>query len=132
MIHDMNDSNRERIATAPALGVVVWGNALVAVITAAAAVLATANPAMFAPGQAAPLADFYAQAYLVRAIPISGVLLGLLATKRPGLQPVLLLAGLAQVGDVVVGALHAQPVMIAGATFGAVVHLGSAWFLRRR
>jgi len=128
----MNDSKSERSATAPVPGVIAWSNVLIAVITAAFAVLATASPTQFVPGEAAPLVDFYVQAYLVRALPISAVLVGVLATKRPGLQPVLLVAGLAQVGDVIVGALHAQPVMVAGATLGAVIHLGSAWLLRRK
>jgi hypothetical protein len=132
MMNDISDSGGVRFTTAPVPGAIVWSNVLIAVITAAAAVLATASPALVVPGEVAPLVDFYAQAYLVRAIPISAVLIGLLATKRPGLRPVLLLAGLAQVGDVIVGTLHAQPVMVAGATLGAVVHLGSAWFLRRK
>ncbi|MEV4320179.1 hypothetical protein [Actinocrispum sp. NPDC049592] len=107
-------------------------NVLAALVSATAAVIGVTNPSLLIPGDATPLVDFYAQAYLVRALPISAVLIGLLATKRPGLRPVLLLAGLAQVGDGVIGTLHAQPGMIAGSTLGAVIHLGSAWLLRRK
>ncbi len=132
MIHTQNDSRAEPVKATTIPRTIVGLNVIAAVISAAAAVLANVDPALLVPGDATPLVDFYAQAYLVRALPISAVLIGLLATRRPGLRPALLVAGLAQVGDIVIGALHGQPMMITGATLGAVIHLGSAWLLRRK
>lgn len=123
----MNGSHRETMRR-----VVVSANVLAAVLSGVAAVLARRNPALLVGGRVTPMVTFYVEAYLARQLPLSAVLLGLLATSgTPGLRPVLLLAGLAQAGDAAVGARHARPGMILGSTVGAVIHLGSAVLLGR-
>jgi hypothetical protein len=78
------------------------------------------------------MVTFYMEDYLVRQLPLSAVLLGLLATRgTTGLCPVLLVAGLAQAGDAAVGARHGRRGMVLGSTLGAVIHLGSAVLLGR-
>jgi hypothetical protein len=108
----------------------VTANVLAAVLSGASAVLARRDPTLLVDGSVTSIVNFYVEAYLARALPISAVLIGLLATKRAtGLRPMLLVAGLAQVGDAIIGAGHGQPGMIAGSVVGAVIHLGSAWLL---
>ncbi len=121
----MTDSNRETICR-----VVVTANVLAAVLSGVAAVLARRNPALLVGGRVTPMVNFYVEAYLARQLPLSAVLLGLLtAGGTTGLQPVLLVAGVAQAGDAAVGARHARPGMILGSTVGAVIHLGAAVLL---
>ena len=56
-----------------------------------------------------------------RPLSITAVLLGLLATRNTGgLRWALLVSGLAQAGDAVVGATHAQPGMVIGSTVAAL------------
>jgi hypothetical protein len=127
MIHMLNDSKREASGRA-----LVTTNVLAALLSGASSVLATNNPSLLVNGDVTPIVEFYVQAYLARALPIGAVLITMLATGRhAGLRPLLLIAGLVQAGDAVIGALHAQPGMIAGSTVGAVIHLGSAWLLGR-
>jgi hypothetical protein len=128
MIQTLNDSKIEAHGK-----VLVTANVLAAVLSGVSAVLARRDPALLVDGSVTPIVNFYVEAYLVRALPISAVLIGLLATRRTaGLRPMLLVAGFAQVGDALVGAGHGQPGMIAGSLFGAVIHLGSVWLLGRR
>lgn len=123
MIHTVNGSRRE------ALRVV---NALAAVVSGVAAVLARRDPAALVSGEPTPMADFYVDAYVARQLPLSAVLVGLLAARGgAGLRPLLLVAGLVQAADAAVGVRHAKPGMVVGSTVGAVVHLGSALLVSR-
>ncbi|GAA2507726.1 hypothetical protein Ahu01nite_059310 [Winogradskya humida] len=80
-------------------------------------------------------AKFFADMYAVRALPIAAVLLWLVACgwrqHRPGLIPVLLVAGISQFGDATIGIAAGTASMIVGAAFATIVHLGSAWWLGR-
>ena len=73
--------------------------------------------------------------YGVRAVPIAAAVCWLaLADRRTGprrLIPVIALAGIVQAGDAVIGTVAHNPSMVAGATVGAVIHLGSTSLLRR-
>lgn len=110
--------------------VVVAANVLAALLSGVAAVLARRNPAWLVSGRVTPMVTFYVETYLARQLPISAVLLSLLATRgTTGLRPVLLVAALAQAGDAAVGARHARPGMILGSTAGAIIHLGAAVLL---
>jgi hypothetical protein len=78
--------------------------------------------------------EISAWAYGVRAIPLGAAVLILLTTQgKRGLVPVLLVAGVAQLGDAVIGAMHGIPGMLAGGSTLAAIHLGSSlWIARRR
>jgi len=107
-------------------------NGLGAVIGGIFAVIGSVNPG-FQGGSVNTLVHIYAGAYAVRAVPIAIVLVGLLARPRrtPALVPLLLVAGLAQGGDAVLGAIHGQPAMLAGGGAYAVIHLATALWLSR-
>lgn len=125
MIHILNDAHPE--ATGRLL---VAGNALAAVLSGAAALLAWLNPSLLVAGSVTPMVNFYVNVYVARQPPLSAVLLGLLATRgASGLRALLLVSGLAQAGDAVVGAWQAQPAMIIAPTVATVIHLGSAFVL---
>ncbi|MFI5688273.1 hypothetical protein [Streptomyces sp. NPDC051636] len=76
---------------------------------------------------------FYAWAYAVRAVPLSVVVLVLLAGGAwDALAPALVVAGLAQLGDAALGAARRNPGMLGSSATLAAVHLGSAgWLLTR-
>ncbi|MFI9809161.1 hypothetical protein ACIHEJ_33265 [Streptomyces sp. NPDC052301] len=75
----------------------------------------------------------YARAHAARAVPLSAVVLVLLAAGSwdlPG--PVLMVAGLAQLGDAAIGAARRNVGMLISASGLAAVHLVSAlWLLSR-
>ncbi len=108
-------------------------NALGALIAAGFSIAALLAPWMALSGSVAtPLAALYAQVYAARAIPLGAVTLALLARRSwPALGPVLLIAGLAQLGDALSGAANGVPRMVLGGGFLAVLHLGSAWWAGR-
>lgn len=106
-------------------------NAAIALLTGGAAVLGLARPTLLTPAgtTASPGVTMYARAYAARALPLSAVALAvLIGDVHDALVPVLAIAGSAQVGDMIIGALQRNPGMFTGSTASAVVHLGSvAW-----
>jgi hypothetical protein len=127
MILAANDSRREWTRT------VLIVNALGALIAGGFAVAALVDPAAILPGVTASAGlRLYAAAYAARQLPLTAVLLGLLARPaRRALVPVLVLAGLVQAGDVVIGVASQRVGMIVGGGLLAVVHLASARWLGR-
>jgi hypothetical protein len=76
---------------------------------------------------------FYAGAYGVRAVPLGLVTVLLLATgNHAALVPVLAVAGLAQVGDSVLGVRQRITGMAVGGGLFAVLHLATACWLATR
>lgn len=129
MHHDVNSSLRED--SLPRWLVVA--NVLGALASSAASVVGLVHPTFVLAGSAStPLADVYTQAYAARALPLGAALVFvLLSRRRPGLRPLLVVSGLAQVADAAIGVRYGTPGMMVGGTLLAVVHLGSAAWLRR-
>lgn len=96
--------------------------------------LARSNPALPGGGTVTTLVRLYAWTYVVRAVPLAAALVVLLARRRPGpgLVPLLVVAGLAQAGDAVVGATLGLPSMFAGGGLYAVIHQATASWVRIR
>jgi hypothetical protein len=109
-------------------------NAVGAIVAAGFAVAAWIDPAVVLPGNAATAgAQFYAEVYAARALPLTVVLLVVLAARsRGGLVTMLLLAGLIQAADMVIGVAWHRVGMIAGGGLLAAIHLASARWLWRR
>jgi hypothetical protein len=107
-------------------------NGLGAVIAAVFAVVSVVNPG-FPGGSVNSLAQLYAGTYAVRAVPLAVVLVLLLIRSRPTptLVFVLLIAGLAQGGDAMLGAIYGQPAMLVGGSVYAVIHLSTAAWIRK-
>ena len=129
MIQTLNDSERDAL---PRWLVAV--NVLAAALSAGAAGLALARPTLLAPGATSPLVTFYVQAYAVRAVPLGAVLVwALLTGRRRALPPLLLVAGLAQVGDAAIGLSRGVPGMVVGSLVGGAIPLLSArWLVSSR
>ena len=111
---------------------VVALNVISALISATFAAIALLNPAAN-PGidnGVTATTHLYAAMYGVRALPIAAAIIWLALTDRRKLTPVLLLAGAAQIGDIVIGTATGTVTMAAGETIAAIIHLGSAWMLR--
>ncbi|GAA4635649.1 hypothetical protein GCM10023196_082010 [Actinoallomurus vinaceus] len=109
-------------------------NGLAALVAAVSCVIGLADPALLLPSGADATngVDLYARMYGARALPLSAVVLCLLASRsRRGLVPVLVVAGLAQVADAAIGISLRNPGMVAGGTVLAAVHLVSAARLTR-
>jgi hypothetical protein len=134
MIQSLNDSGRELSASAAAWRWLVGLNGVGALISAGFAIAGLLDPAAISAGPVTALVRLYAGAYAVRAIPLTAVLLLLLVRRGPmvALVPLLVVAGLAQVGDAVIGIGLGQPGMLAGGSLLAAVHLLSAGWLHRR
>ncbi|WP_412540121.1 hypothetical protein R8Z50_30535 [Longispora sp. K20-0274] len=114
---------------------VVIANVLAAAVSVASAVLAMVDPGIVLTGgdRVTDGVTFYAMGYGVRAVPLGVVLIALLVTRgRRAVPPMLLLAGLVQAGDSVLGFATGNLGMGFGAGAFAVVHLASAWWLRDR
>ncbi|MCP2324721.1 hypothetical protein HDA40_003228 [Hamadaea flava] len=108
-------------------------NALLALGAGAAGVLGVARPTL-AIGPAAavtPGVTYFAQMYAVRAVPLSAMALVLFATRPEGvaLTALLVLLGLVQAGDGVIGFRRRIWGMTVASTVGATVHLASAVYL---
>jgi hypothetical protein len=114
--------------------IVVALNAAGALISAGFGLVAMLDPALVLPGTDASAAvEIYAWAYGMRAVPLGAAVLILLTTQgKRGLIPVLLISGIAQLADAVIGARHGIPGMLAGGSALAAIHLGSAAWLARR
>ncbi|MEV6052121.1 hypothetical protein [Streptomyces sp. NPDC052107] len=107
-------------------------NALVALVSGVSAAVGVARPAVgLAAGESVTSGVvLYARAYAVRAVPLSVVVLALLAAGSwSSLGPVLIVAGLAQLGDAAIGAARRDTGMLITAGALAAVHLVSAQWL---
>jgi hypothetical protein len=112
-------------------------NAVVALISAGFAVIGLARPAallpaaLLSPGTTiTPAVTVYAWCYAVWAIPLTAIMLAvLIGDVRTAAVPVLLIGGLAQVGDFIIGVRYRHPGMTTGSAVAAFVHLGSIWWL---
>ncbi|MBP2048657.1 hypothetical protein J2Z21_001582 [Streptomyces griseochromogenes] len=107
-------------------------NALVALVSGVSGVVGLARPALgLAAGESVNSGVvFFARAYAVRAVPLSLVVLVLLAAGSWGsLGPVLIVAGLAQLGDAAIGAARRNTGTLITAGALAAVHLVSAQWL---
>jgi hypothetical protein len=127
MIQTLNGSRREVSTWLIVL------NVLSALISMVFGVLALVHPSAN-PGISDPLsrdATFYAAMYGGRSLVIGAAVCWLAFGERRRLLPILALAGLVQVGDVIIGTVTGQPSMVAGASAATIVHLGSYWLLRR-
>ncbi|MEU1207360.1 hypothetical protein [Nocardia sp. NPDC005825] len=110
-------------------------NGAVALISGISSVVGMARPALAMPdgGRINAGTRFFAYGYGARAVPLSVVVLILLAVgARDGLAPVLVVAGLAQIGDAIIGAGRRNWPMAATCVGLAAVHLLSAWWLAVR
>jgi hypothetical protein len=110
-------------------------NGLAALVAMASSAAALANPALGLPAgsDVTPGVDFYAQAYAARALPLgAAVLLALASKSKRGLAPLLVVAGLVQVGDCVIGLAQHNAGPVIGGSALAAIHLASAWQLTRQ
>ncbi|MFF2199663.1 hypothetical protein [Streptomyces sp. NPDC058145] len=75
----------------------------------------------------------YANAYGARAIPLACVTLALFAMgNRSTVAPVLVVAGLAQIGDSVIGVQQRNRGVTVSAGLLGALHLASAWWFHMR
>ena len=118
MIQSPNDSRLDRF--------LAFLNGAGALIAGGFSVTALVDPVLVAGGADTPMARLYAGVYAARAVPLAVALLWALVRRSPALVPFLVVAGLAQVGDAVVGVGFGKANMIVGGTLLAVIHLGSA------
>ena len=105
------------------------------------AVAGLVDPALIGLGAATPMARVYAQLHAARAIPLTVVMLVVLAGRgrvplaRRGravaVEPLLVVAGIAQLADAAIGVGFGKPNMIVGGTVLATIHLASAVWVRR-
>ncbi|WP_042378697.1 hypothetical protein [Streptacidiphilus melanogenes] len=115
--------------------VLLIANALAALVSAGSSVAGVARPGILL-AQGEPVTagtGLYARAYAVRAVPLgltTAVML-LAGTSAAAVRPMLLVAGMAQVGDAAIGARHRNRGMTLGAGTFAVLHLASAVVLAR-
>ncbi len=111
--------------------VVALINALFTLVSSTFALIALIRPGQMPAGDdpVTPAVSLYARLYAARALPLGVVTLVLLGMGEwRSLVPILIVAGLAQLGDVAAGVPQRNRGMIAGATLAAVVHLASAWW----
>ncbi|WP_040805953.1 hypothetical protein [Nocardia concava] len=111
---------------------IALANAAVALISGISSVVGMARPGLAVPGggQIDAGTRFFAYGYGARAVPLSVVMLITLAVgTRSGLAPILVVAGLAQIGDAIIGAGRRNWPMAATCVGLAAVHLASAWWV---
>lgn len=116
-------------------GLILVGNAAVALLSGAFSVAGALRPALGLPKgeRVTSGVSFYAGAYAARALPLSLVALVVLAQHRWSvLVPLLVVLGLAQVGDSALGARQRNAGMAIGAAAAAAIHLASAWWAATR
>lgn len=112
----------------------VAANVLAALISAGSGLAGALRPGIaLAPGEPVTAGtDLYARAYAARAVPLGlATALVLPADVRAAAWPMLVVAGLAQVGDSTIGWRRRNTGMALGAGVFAVLHLASAWRLAR-
>ena len=111
---------------------IALANAALALLSGTSSVAGAIRPALGLPKGAQVTAgvDFYARAYAARALPLALVALVLIATGSwSGLVGLLVVLGTAQAADSALGVNLRNPGMAVGAGLGALVHLGSAWWI---
>ncbi|SEK89015.1 hypothetical protein [Streptacidiphilus jiangxiensis] len=117
------------------LTVLLGVNAVAALVSSGSALAGMLRPGLaLASGEAVTGGvRFYASAYALRAVPL-GLLTAALAVvgDRPALVPVLVVAGLVQVGDSTLGARRRHLGMAFGAGLFAALHLATALWLSIR
>ncbi|WP_441251060.1 hypothetical protein [Kitasatospora sp. McL0602] len=115
--------------------VLVAANAAVALLSGGSSLVGLVRPSVaLAEGeQLGAAGSFFLGAYAARALPLSLVtLVVLLAGPVAAQVPVLAVAGLARVGDAVLGARRGNHPMAASCVGLALIHLASAtWLLAR-
>jgi len=113
----------------------IVANLLGAVVSGVSCLVGLVRPALaLPPGESVTSGVmFFAGAYAARALPLSLVTLALFASGvTTGLVPVLVISGLAQVGDAVLGARQRNYPMVACCLALALINLASAaWLLHR-
>ncbi|GII28479.1 hypothetical protein [Planotetraspora mira] len=113
--------------------VIAVANGAVALLSGVSSVAGVIKPGLGLP-KGAPITagvDFYVRAYAVRALPLSVVALVMLASGSwAGLAAMLIVLGLAQVGDSVLGAMRRNLGMFLGPAVSALIHLlSAAWII---
>ena len=116
--------------------VIVTFNLLIALASGGFAVAALINPAFLLPSgsEVTPAVDFYVRYYAVRSLLLLSciVILALLGSTS-WLGGFLILAGLIQAGDVLIGTSYGSWQQILLPAIAAGIHLASArWILRYR
>src|SRR4051812_8718914 len=113
--------------------VIAVANGTVALVSGVSSVAGVIKPGLGLPKNAPITAgvDFYVRAYAVRALPLSVVALVMLASGSwAGLAAMLIVLGLAQVGDSVLGVMQRNLGMFLGPAMSALIHLLSAvWII---
>ncbi|WP_147471740.1 hypothetical protein [Nocardia stercoris] len=107
-------------------------NALVAVVSGVSCLVGLVRPRLALPAgeSVTPGITFFLGAYAARALPLCAVTLAVLATgNRTAIAPVLVVAGLAQIGDAALGFRLRNLPMAATCIGLAAVHLGTAAWL---
>ncbi|MGW4896192.1 hypothetical protein ACWEQL_28650 [Kitasatospora sp. NPDC004240] len=116
------------------MNVLLAANALAALVSAASSVAGVLRPGLGLPaGEPVTVgAHVYVRAYAARAVPL-GVATALAVTvgDASAAWPMLLVSGLAQVGDSAIGFRLRNLGMAFGAGAFAVLHLASAWWVAR-
>ena len=113
----------------------VVANAVVAVISGVSCLIGLARPRLaLADGEAlTSAATFFLGAYAARALPLSVVTVAVLVGGNEAAElPVLVVAGLAQIGDAMVGVRQRNTPMAITCVVLAAVHLGTAAWLFAR
>jgi len=108
-------------------------NALFALLSGVSSMIGAIRPGIGAPASE-PITSqtrLFAHAYALRAAPLSLVALVLMATgpHAAGLAPMLIVLGVAQAGDSVIGVSRRNWGMTVTAGVGALLHFASAWYL---
>lgn len=112
--------------------VITVANAAAAILSGVSSAAGAVRPALGLPkGESVtPGVSFYARAYTIRALPLSAVALVVLAQHAwSELVPLLVVLGLAQVGDSALGVRRRNLGMAVGAGVGAAIHLISAGWI---
>lgn len=113
----------------------VVANSVVAVISGVSCLIGLARPRLaLAEGEdLTSAATFFLGAYAARALPLSVVtVVVLIAGNETAALPVLVVAGLAQIGDAIVGVRQRNTPMAITCVGLAAVHLGTAAWLFAR
>jgi len=115
---------------------VLAANAALVVVSAGACLAGVVDPLLVLPdgSTAGDGLGLYAQGIAVRQLPLTAAVLATLTGKyRRHLIPLLVVSGIAQTGDALMGITSGIPGMAFGGGISAVVHLASArWLSARR
>jgi hypothetical protein len=106
---------------------VLAANAVAALVTIAFSVAVLTDPGIGLPAgvEVTPGAALYAQATALRSVALAAVLMVVLAVPRTQLAPLLVVAGLTQLGDAVLHLAYGAPAAAGCALVLAAVPLGS-------